>query len=332
MQQDSFDGTRRAFLQMTALGGLSLAAGASLAQSSQWPTKPIRLLVPFTPGLPPDIVSRLLASSLTTSLGQPVFVENKPGAIGMVAVNELLKQPADGHTLLCMLMPVVTAPVLLPAQKVDLEKSLMPVSQIDRAPSVLIANNSLSASSLKEFVALLKARPNELSFASSGNGTPAHLAGELFKLQQKVQATHVPYSQISMTIPDLLSNRVQFMFLTSSVAVPLIAAGKVKSFGVVGDKRLPALPQLPTLAEQGIWDFDTSNWNGIVVKAGTPPEIVQRLNAEIVALLSRRDTVEKFQEMGTQAMPSTPTQFGELIRAESKKWRDVIAAANIKAD
>lgn len=332
MQQDSFDGTRRAFLQMTALGGLSLAAGASLAQSSQWPTKPIRLLVPFTPGLPPDIVSRLLASSLTTSLGQPVFVENKPGAIGMVAVNELLKQPADGHTLLCMLMPVVTAPVLLPAQKVDLEKSLMPVSQIDRAPSVLIANNSLSASSLKEFVALLKARPNELSFASSGNGTPAHLAGELFKLQQKVQATHVPYSQISMTIPDLLSNRVQFMFLTSSVAVPLIAAGKVKSFGVVGDKRLPALPQLPTLAEQGIGDFDTSNWNGIVVKAGTPPEIVQRLNAEIVALLSRRDTVEKFQEMGTQAMPSTPTQFGELIRAESKKWRDVIAAANIKAD
>jgi len=271
MQQDSIDGTRRSFLQMAALGGLSLAAGASLAQAPQWPTKPIRLLVPLTPGLPPDIVSRLLASSLTASLGQPVFVENKPGAIGLMAVNELLKQPADGHTLLCMLMPVVTAPVLLPAQKVDLEKSLMPVSQIDRAPSVLIANNSLPASSLKEFVALLKARPNELSFASSGNGTPAHLAGELFKLQQKVQATHVPYSQISMTIPDLLSNRVQFMFLTSSVAVPLIASGKVKSFGVVGDKRLPALPQLPTLAEQGMGDFDTSNWNGIVVKAGTRP-------------------------------------------------------------
>lgn len=331
MQQDSFDGTRRSFLQMTALGGLSLAASASLAQA-QWPTKPIRLLVPFTPGLPPDIVSRLLANSLTASLGQPVFVENKPGAIGMVAVNELLKQPADGHTLMCMLMPVVTAPVLLPAQKVDLEKSLIPVSQIDRAPSVLIANNSLPASSLKEFVALLKAKPDELSFASSGNGTPAHLAGELFKLQQKVQATHVPYSQISMTIPDLLSNRVQFMFLTSSVAVPLIAAGKVKSFGVVGDKRLPALPQLPTLAEQGMGDFDTSNWNGIVVRAGTPPEIVQRLNAEIVALLRRRDTVEKFQEMGTQAMPSTPAQFGELIRSESRKWREVIAAASIKAD
>lgn len=332
MKQDSVNGERRAFLQMAAVGGLGLAAGASLAQSSQWPTKPIRLLVPFTPGLPPDIVSRLLASSLTASLGQPVFVENKPGAIGMVAVNELLKQPADGHTLMCMLMPVVTAPVLLPAQKVDLEKSLIPVSQIDRAPSVLIANNSLPASSLKEFVALLKAKPDELSFASSGNGTPAHLAGELFKLQQKVQATHVPYSQISMTIPDLLSNRVQFMFLTSSVAVPLIAAGKVKSFGVVGDKRLPALPQLPTLAEQGMGDFDTSNWNGIVVRAGTPPEIVQRLNAEIVALLRRRDTVEKFQEMGTQAMPSTPAQFGELIRSESRKWREVIAAASIKAD
>lgn len=322
---------RRNFVTSAALLALGLAM-ASGVQAQKWPAKPVRLLVPFPPGSPPDIVSRQLAALLTQSLGQSVFVENKPGAIGLVALNELMRQPADGHTLLCMLMPVTTAPTLLPAQKVDLEKDILPVAQIDKAPSVLVVNHAVPASTLKELVALLKAEPNKLSFASGGNGTPAHLAGELFKLHQKVAATHVPYSQLAQAIPDLLSNRVQFMFLTSNVAVPLITTGKVKGIGVVGDKRIPAIAQLPSLAEQGMADFDTSNWDGIVVKAGTPPEIVRKLNAEIVTLLGRRDVADKFREMGIQVAPSTPAQFGELIRAETRKWRDVIVAANIKAD
>lgn len=324
--------SRRDLLRHAALGALALASGASMAQTPVWPSKPIRWLVPFPPGSPPDLVSRLMASLLSGPLGQPLVVENKPGAIGMVAVGELLRQPADGYTLMCMLMPVLTAPVLIPAQKVDLDKVLQPVSLIDRAPSVLVVNQSVPVNNLKEFVALLKARPNELGFASGGSGTPAHLAGELFKQHQKVLATHVPYSQLAQAIPDLLSNRVQFMFLTSNVAIPQISSGKLKGIGVVGDKRLPALPQLPTLAEQGMGDFDTSNWDGVVARAGTPPEIVQRWNTEIVALLSRRDVVEKFQEMGMQATPSTPAQFAELMRNDARKWRDLITSSGIRID
>jgi tripartite-type tricarboxylate transporter receptor subunit TctC len=323
---------RRVVLQGAGLAGLSLWAGPAAAQTVAWPAKPVRLIVPFPPGSPPDLVSRLMAGLLSAPLGQAVFVENRPGAIGLVAVGELLRQPADGHTLMCMLMPVIVGPILLPSQKVDLERSLAPVSLLDRAPSVLVANNSLPASTLKEFVALLKARPGELGFASGGNGTPAHLAGELFKLEQKVVATHVPYSQLGQAIPDLINGRVQFMFLTSNVALPLLASGKVKGIGVVGDKRLPALPQLPTLAEQGMGEFDTSNWDAIVVKAGTPPEIVERLNAAIVEVLGRRDVIDKFQEMGMQATPSTPAQLGELMRAEARKWRAVITASGIKAE
>lgn len=323
---------RRALLQQAVLGAVALGADAVWAQTPAWPAKPIRLLVPFPPGSPPDLVSRLLANHLAGPLGQAIVVENKPGAIGLVAVGELLRQPADGHTLMCMLMPVLTAPILMPAQKVELDKVLQPVSLVDRAPSVLVVNHSLPVNTIQEFVALLKARPNEMGFASGGNGTPAHLAGELFKQHQKVAATHVPYSQLAQAIPDLLSNRVQFMFLTSNVAIGQISAGKLKGIGVVGDKRLPALPKLPTLAEQGMGDFDTSNWDGIVVRAGTPPEIVQRLNSEIVTLLRRSDMVERFQEMGMQATPSSEAQFGELMRNDARKWREVITTAGIRID
>jgi tripartite-type tricarboxylate transporter receptor subunit TctC len=195
-----------------------------------------------------------------------------------------------------------------------------------------VVNQSLPVNNLNDFVSLLRARPNELGFASGGNGTPAHLAGELFKQYQKVSATHVPYSQLAQAIPDLLSNRVQFMFLTSNVAISQINSGKLKGIGVVSEKRLPALPNVPTLAEQGMGDFDTSNWDGIVVRTGTPPEIVQRLNAEIVSLLNRREVVEKFQEMGMQATPSSPAQFADLMRTEARKWRDVITSAGIRID
>lgn len=332
MNQVNSSLTRRSILHGVALSAMALSLNTAFAQATAWPNKPLRLLVPFPPGSPPDVVSRLVANYLAAQLGQSIVVENKPGAIGMVAVAELLRQPADGYTLMCMPMPVLNAPVLIPSQKVELEKVLQPVSLIDRAPSVLVVNQSLPVNNLREFVALLKARSNELSFASGGNGTPAHLAGELFKLHQNVSATHVPYSQLAQAIPDLLSNRVQFMFLTSNVAVPQISGGKLKGIGVVGEKRLPALPNLPTLAEQGMGDFDTSNWDGIVVRSGTPPEIINRLNSEIVSLLNRREIIEKFQEMGMQSMPSTPAQFAELIRNESRKWRDVITNAGIRVD
>lgn len=322
---------RRSVLRgLSALALGACFAGVSLAQA--WPTKPIRLLVPYTAGSPPDLSSRVLATHLSTSLQQQVVVENKPGAIGLVALQDLLRQPADGYTLYCILTPVTTASALLPAQKVDLAKELQPVSQVDRIGTVLVVNNDLPATDMKSFVALLRAKPNELNFASTGNGTPAHLAGELFKNQEKVQAAHVPYMSFAQSVPDLISNRVQFMFMTSSVAAPLVNTGKVRALGIVGPNRLPILPNVPTLAEQGMGKIDTSSWDGIVVKAGTPKPIVDRLNTEIVRILARPEIKAKFVEMGMTAVSSTPEELGALIEAETARWGALIKAANITAN
>lgn len=315
---------------VTAFALGAAVAGGSMAQA--WPSKPIRLLVPFTAGSPPDLSSRVLATQLSAALSQPVVVDNKPGAIGMVAIQELLRQPADGHTLFCILTPVTTAPALLPAQKIDLAKELQPVSQVDRIATVLVVNNDLPAIDMKSFVAMLRAKPNEMNFASTGNGTPAHLAGELFKSHEKVQAKHVPYTSFSQSVPDLLANRVQFMFMSSPVATPLVTTGKVRALGIVGPHRLPALPNVPTLAEQGMAKIDTSSWDGIMVKAGTPRPIVDRLNAEIVRILARPDIKAKFVEMGMTAVSSTPEELGALIDSEIARWGAVIRAANITAD
>lgn len=322
---------RRIVLQ----GFAALALGAAITTSSlaqAWPSKPIRLLVPYTAGSPPDLSSRILATHLATALQQPVIVENRPGAIGLVALQELLRQPADGNTLYCILTPVTTASTLLPAQKVDLAKELQPVSQIDRIGTVLVVNNDLAASDMKSFVSLLRAKPNELNFSSTGNGTPAHLAGEMFKSQEKVQATHVPYMSFAQSVPDLISNRVQFMFMTSTVAAPLVNTGKVRALGIVGPNRLPILPNVPTLAEQGMGKIDTSSWDGIVVKAGTPKPIVDRLNSEIVRILAKPEVKARFLEMGMAAVSSTPEELGTLIEAESGRWAAVIKAANITAN
>ncbi len=319
---------RRSVLRgLTVLALGAGIAGASLAQA--WPAKPIRLLVPFTAGSPPDLSSRVLATHLSAALQQPVVVENRPGAIGLIALQELLRQPADGYTLYCILTPVTTASALLPAQKVDLAKELQPVSQINRLATVLVVNNDLPATEMKSFVALLRAKPNQLNFASTGNGTPAHLAGELFKSQEKVQATHVPYMSFSQSVPDLLSNRVQFMFMTSSVAAPLVNSGKVRALGIVGPNRLSILPNVPTLAEQGMGKIDTSSWDGIVVRAGTPKPIVDRLNTEIVRILATPEVKARFVEMGMTAVSSTPEELGALIEAETNRWGAVIKAANI---
>lgn len=321
---------RNIFRLLSAVAITTGFAGACFAQA--WPTKPIRLLVPFTAGSPPDLSSRVLATHLSAALQQSVVIENKPGAIGIVALKDLLRQPADGYTLYCILTPVTTASTLLPAQKVDLAKELQPISQISRLSTVLVANNDLPVTDMRSFVALLREKPNQLNFASTGSGTPAHLAGELFKAQEKVQASHVPYTSFSQSVPDLLSNRVQFMFMSSSVAAPLVQSGKVRALGIVGPNRLPILPNVATLAEQGLGKIDTSSWDGIVAKAGTPKPIIDRLNAEIVKIMAKPEVKARFIEMGMTAVSSTPDELGSLIESESNRWAAVIKSANIKVD
>ena len=328
MNFHSYSNKRRsALIKLGAVAMTVALSGPAFGQS--WPSQPIKLLVPYTAGSPPDLSSRILATHLSSALGQPVIVENKPGAIGLIALGDLLRSPADGNTLYCMLTPVTTASTLMPAQKVDLGKAIQPISQMDTVGSVLVVNNDLPASNVKEFVALLKKKPNELNFASTGSGTPAHLAGELFKIEQKVEATHVPYASFSQSVPDLIGNRVQFMFMTSSIAAPLVNSGKVRALGIVGPKRIQILSKVPTLAEQGMGNFDTSSWDGIVVKAGTPQSIIDRLNLEIVRILAKPEVMTRFVEMGMTATSSTPKQFGDLIAAETLRWAAVIKTANV---
>lgn len=329
---------RRRWLQRCGSIAIAAAAGAAgwmpatAAANTAWPAKPIRLIVPFNVGTPPDIVARLVAQAITPSLGQPVVVDNRPGAIGIVGLNEMLRQPADGHTLYCLLMPVTTAKALLPSQRIDLLADTEPVVQLDWSDSVLVVNHDVTARNVAEFIELLRARPNQFSFGSGGNGTPAHLAGEVFKTQQKVSAVHVPYAQFTQAIPDLLGNRIQFMFLTSAVAVPQVKSGKLKALAVVSAQRVAALPEVPTMAEEGLGNFDTRSWDGIIVRAGTPRDVIERLNREIRKALESPQLRERFADLGLVPAAGTPQEFGELIRREIDRWGAVIRAAGIRAD
>ena len=305
---------------------------SSTLMAQDWPTKPARLLVPWGAGSPPDISSRVLAEKLSLSLGQPVVVENRPGAIGTVALTELLRQPADGYTLYNFGMPISAAPALLPRANIDFAKDIAPVGQYDWTFSVLVVNPSVQAKNTSELIELLRARPNQMSFASGGHGTPAHLAGELFKLQHKVSASHVPYNQFPQAMADLWTGRVDFMFLTSVVAVPSVGSGKLRALAVLTENRLPALPNVSTLAEQGFKDFDVRSWDGFVVRAGTPRPIIDRLNRELNNVVGLPDVRERFGSLGMEAVTGTPEQFGALIKTEADRWGQVIRNAKVKID
>ena len=309
---------------------ISLAAFAVNGQA--YPSKPIRTIVPYSVGTPPDIVTRLVADKMTAGLGQPVVVENRPGATGTVGLSEFARQPADGYTLYNMLLPVSVAPALYPNLQLDFRKIMEPVGQFTWYYNVLVVHPDVKATTVKELVELLKAGQANYSFASGGNGTPAHLSGELFKLQAGVKATHVPYNQFPQGIADLVAGRIQFMFLTSSVSVPLIQSGKLRAMASTGPERPAALPVIPTMVEEGYKDFVVRGWDGLVVRAGTSPAIVERLNAELAKAVGTPEVRARFASLGVDPVSGSPAQFGELINAEADRWSRVVRDAAIKAD
>ncbi|WP_447922243.1 Bug family tripartite tricarboxylate transporter substrate binding protein [Achromobacter aegrifaciens] len=325
--------SRRAALRSTlALVSSTLLAKGARAQDPPFPTKPIRTIVPYSVGTPPDVVTRIIAAKMTTSLGQSVYVENRPGATGTVGLAELLRQPPDGYTIMTMLQPISVAPALYPGLTVDLARDLGAVGQFTSYCNVLAVHPSIPAKTAAELVALLKARPNDYNFGSGGSGTPAHLAGELFKQQAGVSATHVPYNQFPQAVGDLLQGRLQFMFVTSSVIVPHIQTGRVRALAVTGTKRISALPDVPTMIEAGFPDFDVSGWDGFVVRSGTPEPIITRLNRELAKAVKSPDVTDRFQALGVDPVTGGPTQFSELIAAESKRWGSLVRSAGIKAE
>lgn len=321
------------FAKLASVATLGLAAAAA-AQADAWPARPVRIIVPYNAGTPPDTSSRIVAQKLTAKLGQTFYVENKPGASGSLSAGELDRYPADGHTAMTLLTPVVVGPALLPTFKKDFARDYVSVGQYDWTYSVLVVSPSLPVQDVKGLIELLRAKPGAYSFASGGYGTPAHLAGELFKLRYGVSATHVPYNQFTAGLVDLAAGRVQFMFLTSTVAAAQVQGGKLKALAIASrDSRLPTLPDVPTMEEQGFKGFDVRNWDGFIMKKGTPGAVVARFSQVLNEVLADPETRKALVDTGVDPVSgTTPEQFTVLIAGEQARLTDLVRKTAIKVD
>jgi tripartite-type tricarboxylate transporter receptor subunit TctC len=320
---------RRAFLKGAAAFGLA-AVTCEPAFGQSFPSNVIRIVVPFSASTPPDILARIVATALSDGEGWNVIVENKPGAVGTIGAIEVLKQPADGHTLLSITAPFAAIPGLVPDAKFKIETDFAPVVQVGTAYNVLVVNPSVPVHSVAELIAYLKKEPGKHTFSSGGFGTPAHLLGEMFKLETGVQATHVPYVQFPQAIADLISGVNTYQFIAMMPVVQHINTGKLRALAVMARKRVAALRDVPTIVEAGYPQLASEDWAGIVVKAGTPPAVTARLNEAINKALKTDKVREALAKVGTDVGGGQPEAFGALVGGEIARWSKVIKDAGIK--
>jgi len=322
---------RRAALSLAAT--LAILAPHAARAADAYPAKPVRFVVAFPPGGGTDIIARSIAQKLAERIAQQVVVDNRPGAGGNIGTDIVAKSAPDGYTMLMgSAGPLAINASLFGKMPFDPIKDLAPVTLAASTPNVLVVHPSLRAATVKELIALAKARPGEINFASSGHGTPAHLAGELFNSMVGVKMVHVPYKGAAPALADLLGGQVQLMFSTMPPALPHVKDGKLRALAVTSAKRSPAAPDLPTLDEIALPGFEANTWHGVVVPAGTPRAIIARLNREIVAILHLPDVVERFSSQGAEALGSTPEEFAAYIRSETLKWAKVVRDSGAKAE
>ena len=322
--------TRRAFVLGAAAA--PLLARKAVAQAG-FPSRALRIVIGFPPGGGIDILARLMAPRMSERLGQPVVVENRPGANGLIATQGAAQSEPDGHTVLFGTTGnLAVNPVIYAGRPgLDIERDFAPLSLVASLPFVLVVNPSVPAKSLKELIEVAKARPGEMLFGSSGNGGLPHLSGELLNLQAGIAARHVPYRGSAPAFTDLLSGQVQFVFDALAIAQPHIEAGRLRALATTGPGRMAALPDVP-VAKDTLPGFEVVNWYGMVVRAGTPAAIVARLNQEVANALRQPDVAERAASLGLDLVGSTPERFAALQRDEIAKWGDVIRTAKIKVD
>ena len=309
--------------------GIVTPAGAQGA----YPTKPVRLVVPFPPGGTTDILARAVAQKLSETWGQQVIVDNRPGAGGNIGSELVAKSAPDGYTLLMGTVGThAINPSLYAKMPYDHVKDFTPVILVAGVPNVLVVNPSLPVKSVSELIAYGKANPNKLNFASSGNGTSIHLSGELFRTMTGVQMTHVPYKGSSPALTDLIAGQVQLMFDNLPSSLQFIKAGKLRALAVTSAERSAALPDVPTLAESGLPGFEASSWFGVLAPAGTPNDIIVKLNTAIAGWLATADAKEKLSAQGAIAAGGAPDAFVRHIAAESNKWAKVVKASGAHVD
>ena len=301
--------------------------------SPVYPVKSIRLVVTFPPGGPADILARAIGQQLTAAIGQQVFVDNRPGANGNIGTEIVAKAPADGYTLLLATAGILAVnPSLHSRLPFDVAKDLAPITLLAANTNALIVHPALPAKSVKEFIALARARPGQLSYASSGTGAASHLAMELFKSTAGIDILHIPYKGAAPGIIDLIGGHVQAMLIGMPAALPPVKAGKLRALAVSSLRRSPVAPELPTIAESGLPGFEVVNWTGMLATGGTSAEIIAKLNQEIVRVLRQADTNEKLASQGFEALGGSPEQFAAYIKTETVKWAKVVAASGARAD
>jgi tripartite-type tricarboxylate transporter receptor subunit TctC len=323
---------RRRWLAGTGAAMLAAATGRLFAQG-KYPDRPILFIVPSAPGGTTDFTARLVADPLARALGQPVIVDNKAGASGNIGNQQVARAKPDGYTLLVAYSGYqVGNPHLFKKAGWDPIKDFVPVAMLTRAPQVIAARAGLPANNLKELIAYAKANPGKLNYASSGNGSIQHIAGELFKQLTGTFITHIPYKGSGPAVQDLLGGQVDLFFTTPASVVGQIKADKLKGLAVTSPTRLASLPQVPTAAESGLRNFDLDSWFALYAPAGTPADIVQRLNAEIGKILATAETRNKAEESGTTVEQMTPAQLADFTKKELEHWGRVIKSANITAE
>ena len=303
------------------------------AAHAQYPTKPIKIVVPFPAGGTTDILARAVAADLQKAFGQAVVVENKAGAGGNIGSDSVAKSSPDGYTLLMGTVGTHAINVsLYPKMPYDAVKDFAPVSLVAGVPNVLVASPSFPVNSVKDLVDAAKKAPDKITFASSGSGTSIHLSGELFKQLAGVQMTHVPYKGSSAALPDVISGQVNVMFDNAPSVIQHIRGGKLKAVAVTSDKRSPALPGVPTIAESGLPGFEASSWFGVLAPAATPKDIVDKLSGAIAKSLQTPEMKERLAGQGAVAVGNTPEQFSAHIKSEIDKWSKVVKASGAKVD
>ena len=305
---------------------------ASMVQAQTYPSKAVRIIVPFAAGGPADIYARYLGQRLQEPLGQSFVIDNRPGAGSIIGTELVAKSPADGYTLLLMSNTHTINESLIPKKPFALMKDFAPVAPINYSDLVLVVHPSVPAKSVKELVAIAKAKPRGLNYASSGNGTPYHLAGELFKSMASVDIIHVPYKGSSEARTGVMSGQVELMFDAITTMTPIIKGGRVRALGTTGLKRSAVLPDVPTVSEAGIKDYEATIWLGVMVPTGTPKAVIDRLNAEIVKVANRADVKKTWNEQGAEPMSMNAAEFEKYLNDDIAKWAKVVKASGARPD
>jgi len=322
------------FLRVTAAAAAAFAAVGSYGQtpSSSYPSRPIRLIVPYAPAGGTDIVARLVGRKLHEALGQPVVVENRGGGSGTIGTDLVAKAAPDGHTLLVTNVGLAFNATLFPRLPFDTVRDLAPVSLVANQPNVLVVHPSLPVKTTKDLLALAKARPAALSYASGGRDSGSHLAGELLKLKTNIDIAHIPYKGLGPALTDVIGGHVQLAVATLAPALPAIQSGRLRALAVTSRTRSPVLPDVPTLASTGIPDYEFTTWHGLFAPGATPTAVIARLNAELKTLLSSRDMKERYAAQGLEVAHNSPEQFTSQLRHEIGKWGEVVRVAKVQVN